>query len=228
MITKPTIILTFDTSMGACSAGLFSTEKNELLISKYEEMNRGQAERLMPMIDEIIEESGFSYKDLGLISCTHGPGAFTGLRLSLATAKTLSLSLNIPCVGVSTLEAVFRSYQASGQQNILVCLETKRKDFYSQIFDTDGNALCNAKSRKLKDIEALITEFSPVIIGDVNQRLMNETALEGIKTQDILFANCHSIAVTALQNYEEGTGRLQKMSPLYLREADVSFPATKK
>lgn len=225
------IILAFDTAMGACSATLYKLSTQEILAKKQELMNRGQAERLVPMIDEIITESGIAYNDIDLIACTHGPGAFTGLRLSLATAKVLSLSLKTPAIGVSTLKALYQSSSDAKSSNVMVCMETKRKDYYCQVFDVDGNELTEPKSSKLEDVISYIEEFSPYIIGDANERLKIELQNQSIEysaMSDLLHPDCIEIAKIASKDYNPEAMRLQNIEPLYLREADVSFPATKK
>ncbi|MCB9963800.1 MAG: tRNA (adenosine(37)-N6)-threonylcarbamoyltransferase complex dimerization subunit type 1 TsaB [Rhodospirillales bacterium] len=226
------IILAFDTSMAACSAALCLSETGETLAAGHEPMQRGQAERLLPLIDELVKEAGLEFQNISLLSCTRGPGAFTGLRLSMATAKALSLSLNIPAIGISTLAAISATYRvsscASETQKILTCLETKRKDYYTQLFDPFGRAVTPAACSTLRDVMQMITSDTSVIIGDAAQRLQKETGLESKMFVDIPYPDCMQIARLALEAYTPDKGRLQEMSPLYLRDADVSFPATKK
>lgn len=224
------IILAFDTAMGACSAALLKEETQSVLACKHEPMQRGQAERLVPLIDEIMNEANVSYQDIGLIACTRGPGAFTGLRLSLATARTFSLSLDIPAIGVSTLETIaFQSPERS--KNVMICLETKRKDYYTQTFGPDRTALEQPYCRNLSQVIEAIQKHQPVMIGDANRRLKADLESSGIKVPemtDILYPDCRVLANRALAKYQKDGDRLQDMEPLYLRDADVSFPATKK
>ncbi len=224
---KPSKILVFDTAMSACSAAIYDVQNNQVLISKTEPMQRGQAERLVPMINEVITESGFTYADVDLIACTHGPGAFTGLRLSLATAKALSLSLNKPAIGLSTLEVIAATDTEQTYTYKLVCLETKRKDYYIQIFNKEGAALTSPLSAKLPQVQNIIIQYNPIILGDANARLKQELALN-IDMNDILYPSCEALSAMALKNFNQDGERLQSMSPCYLRDADVSFPATKK
>lgn len=69
-------------------------------------MTKGQAERLFPLLEELLAEAGLSWSDLDAIGVGVGPGNFTGIRISVAAARGLALSLNIPAVGVSATEAV--------------------------------------------------------------------------------------------------------------------------
>lgn len=68
-------------------------------------MAKGQAERLFPLLEEVLAEAGLSWSDLDAIGVGIGPGNFTGVRISVAAARGLSLSLGIPAAGVSATEA---------------------------------------------------------------------------------------------------------------------------
>ena len=69
-------------------------------------MGRGQAERLMPLLQETLAESGLAWRALSRIAVGVGPGNFTGIRISVAAARGLALGLGIPAIGVSTLDAI--------------------------------------------------------------------------------------------------------------------------
>lgn len=79
---------------------------DRLLVQRHEDMARGQAERLMPLLAEVLAEAGIGWRDLAVIGCGTGPGNFTGIRISVAAARGLALSLGIPAVGISVTEAM--------------------------------------------------------------------------------------------------------------------------
>ncbi len=97
------LILVFDTTAARCAAALVQSKTT--LHQKTEDMKRGQAERLVPMLEEILSETDRTWKDLNALAVRTGPGNFTGIRLSVATARGLAMSLNIPAIGVSSFEA---------------------------------------------------------------------------------------------------------------------------
>lgn len=103
MVSEP-LILAFDTSAAHCAAALL--RGNQVLVARTEVMGRGQAERLMPLLQEILEQAGITWSDLDRIGVGVGPGNFTGIRISVATARGLALSLGIPTIGISTLDAI--------------------------------------------------------------------------------------------------------------------------
>ncbi len=104
------LVLGFDTSGPYCTAALISGDV--LIGAHHEEMTRGQAERLMPLLEELLAQAGKTWRDLSAIGVGTGPGNFTGLRISVAAARGLALGLDIPAVGVSGCEA--RAFLAPG------------------------------------------------------------------------------------------------------------------
>jgi tRNA A37 threonylcarbamoyladenosine modification protein TsaB len=77
-----------------------------VLVTRAEEMGRGQAERLIPLLEEVLAEGGVTWRDLARIGVGIGPGNFTGIRISVAAARGLALALEIPAIGVSTFDAI--------------------------------------------------------------------------------------------------------------------------
>lgn len=97
------LVLGFDTSARHCAAALMRGDR--VLVQRSEEMARGQAERLMPLLEEVLAEAGVSWGDLNVIGVGVGPGNFTGIRISVSAARGLALALDVPAVGVSSFEA---------------------------------------------------------------------------------------------------------------------------
>ena len=132
-------ILAFDTALDACSAALLTDD--EVVVARHEIRARGHAERLIPMIDEVLSEAGWRYQDLDLICVTRGPGSFTGLRIGLATARGLALALELPILGLGTLEALAAGVLARPRPAILALIDARRGQLYAQAFDRDGLGL---------------------------------------------------------------------------------------
>lgn len=99
----PPLILAFDTSAAHCAAALVSGD--QVVISRAEEMTRGQAERLMPLLQEMLADTGVSWRDLSALGVGIGPGNFTGIRIAVSAARGLALGLDLTAVGVSGCEA---------------------------------------------------------------------------------------------------------------------------
>lgn len=119
------LTLGFDTSAAHCAAALLSGDR--ILAAHAEDMTRGQAERLMPLLEEMLDSRGVSWRDLARIGVGIGPGNFTGIRISVSLARGLALGLGIPAIGVSTLEAM-RAGTAHGTP----CVPAPREQAYIQ------------------------------------------------------------------------------------------------
>ncbi len=124
-------ILAFDTSAAHCAAALLWSGG---LILHDEAMEKGQAERLLPMLEEVLAEAELGWSDLKALAVGTGPGNFTGVRIAVAAARGLALGLGIPAVGVTRLEAL-----AEGLPRPLTVVEDARRgEVYVQRFDVDG------------------------------------------------------------------------------------------
>jgi tRNA threonylcarbamoyl adenosine modification protein YeaZ len=102
------LVLGFDTSAAHCAAALLSGDT--VLVSRAEEMGRGQAERLMPLLEDLLAEAGAAWRDLDRLGVGIGPGNFTGIRISVAAARGLSMALEIPAVGVSGFDVIAHAH----------------------------------------------------------------------------------------------------------------------
>lgn len=100
----PDLCLGFDTSAAHCAAALLWGDR--ILVARQEEMARGQAERLMSLLEEVLAEAGKNWADLDVIGVGSGPGNFTGIRIAVAAARGLALALKIPAIGIGAAEAL--------------------------------------------------------------------------------------------------------------------------
>src|ERR1700743_343581 len=95
-------ILAVDTALGACSVAVLDGEK--ILFHHFEEMARGHAEALPPMVQAAM--AGIAFESLDRLAVTTGPGTFTGQRVGLAFMRGLRVALKKPLIGITTLEAM--------------------------------------------------------------------------------------------------------------------------
>ncbi|MBL3595939.1 tRNA (adenosine(37)-N6)-threonylcarbamoyltransferase complex dimerization subunit type 1 TsaB [Rhodovulum sulfidophilum] len=121
-------ILAFDTSGPHCSAALL--RDGEIVLSRHLAMARGQAEALMPLLGEVLDEAGLDWSDLGGLGVGVGPGNFTGIRISVAAARGLALAADLPAIGVSMFQVLRRS--APGPETDLLSLAAPRGLAYVQ------------------------------------------------------------------------------------------------
>ncbi|WP_138421678.1 tRNA (adenosine(37)-N6)-threonylcarbamoyltransferase complex dimerization subunit type 1 TsaB [Maritimibacter alexandrii] len=131
MRSDPTI-LAFDTSAAHCAAALLVGGAITQVTA--EAMAKGQAERLMPLLQDVMTTAGLSFDDLDAVAVGVGPGNFTGIRIAVSAARGLALGLGKPAIGVSTLEA-----QALGHPRpCRAVADARRGMVYVQVFG-DGD-----------------------------------------------------------------------------------------
>jgi tRNA threonylcarbamoyl adenosine modification protein YeaZ/ribosomal-protein-alanine acetyltransferase len=131
------IVLAVDTALAACAAALYESDADLTLAKKFEPMATGQAERLAPMVAEILA-SGTGIGAVDRIAATIGPGTFTGLRIGLSFARGLGLALALPVIGISTLKALAANITADGDGlPIVAAIDARRGNIYWQLFSRE-------------------------------------------------------------------------------------------
>ena len=220
-------ILAFDTAMAGISVGVIGANGN--IVSRQFETQREQTSLLIPTIQEVLDEAHLEFKDIDFIASSIGPGSFTGLRIGLTTAKTMTLSLNIPLIGLSNLEVMAHHYQNENDP-LLIVLETKRQDFYAQyfdIFDTEHPYSKKALTDPFCGDAQTIIEKAPsnnfIIGGDCLERFSARIETLVSLVDSWMHPDPILMAQLAFQKYMDGYEE-SKIEPLYLRGADVSHP----
>lgn len=202
-------ILAFDTSAAHCAAAVLSGGR--ITAARHEEMAKGQAERLMPMLLDCLAEAGLAWSDLGAIAVGTGPGNFTGVRLSVAAARGLALALSIPAHGVTRFEAL-----AHGQPRpCLVALDARQGQLYLQPFLPDPGA---ARLGAIDDPGGLADLRGLAVAGDA---AAVAAPLTGGPVLAPLMPLAEAIARVAAGR---GDGPTPRPAPLYLRAADAAPP----
>lgn len=132
-------ILAIDTAMEACSAALLS---DGVLRERYAVCPREHNERILPMVDELLAESGLAIGDIELLAFGRGPGAFTGVRIAVGVVQGLALSNDIPVIGVSDLAAIaLRAGKAHQANQVLVLTDARMGEVYAGRFLVHGDCV---------------------------------------------------------------------------------------
>jgi len=224
-MNTPRIILAFDTAMFGCNVALWDSGKN-ICVKQSETMERGQAEKLVPMIQSIVKQAGFEMADIDLIGTAIGPGGFTGLRIGLSTARALGLALSKPVVGLTTLEILARDFlnheKLVADEQLAVLIETKRQDFYIQYFDAQGETLSEPAGLTADVIAEEVGNRKIVFIGDALARFLSLVEKRPLwrMVDGCNLPDPEVMARLALERYNAGNVKLAE--PLYLRNADVT------
>ncbi|NUH65051.1 tRNA (adenosine(37)-N6)-threonylcarbamoyltransferase complex dimerization subunit type 1 TsaB [Sulfitobacter sp. S0837] len=187
------LILAFDTSAAHCAAALLSGRR--VLASRVEPMTKGQAERLLVLCAEVLEETGVSYDDLSALGVGIGPGNFTGIRIAVSAARGLALGLGIPAVGVDAFDAL-----REGHVGPCACaVDARRDQVFLQGFDNPAIA-----APALYDAADLPAFDGPLI---------------GAGGQSPALPVAEAIARIAARRF---AAKPPRPAPLYLRPADAA------
>ncbi len=208
------IVLGLDTCLSICSVAV--RDGDRMRASAREVMARGHQERLAPMAQAVMAEAGLAFRELDRIAVTVGPGSFTGLRVGIAFAKGLAAALDLPTVGVGTLEAL--AAEADGL--VFAVVDARRGQVYVQGFE-DGRALMAPDAVTAETAAARIAELSmgrPMTLVGSGAALVADLA-PAARIIPAEGANARHVARIA-------AGREPNpLKPLYLRAPDAKLPA---
>ena len=162
------LLLSFETSAKAASVALFDEEK--LLGESYQLTALTHSQTLMVMAEDLMKQCSVTVKDLTHVAVAAGPGSFTGVRIGVAAAKGLAWGGELPCYGVSTLEAMARGL---GIRDGYICaaMDARRSQVYNAIFRVEEGTLTRIAEDRAIAIGDLRTELEalpgPVwLVGD--------------------------------------------------------------
>jgi tRNA threonylcarbamoyladenosine biosynthesis protein TsaB len=192
-----------------------------ILAHASEPMQRGHQERLAPMVESVMRQGGVGFDALDRVGVTVGPGSFTGLRVGLAFAKALSLALDIPCIGVNSLEAL------AGRRPgfVAAAIAAKGEQVYLQVF-LDGAALMAPDVLDTAVAAARIAELWPggeaTLVGSGARPLSGVlpfAAIDDVDAADIC---------TLVRLVEDRPSLPGRPRPLYLRAPDAKTIAERR
>lgn len=206
------LILGFDSSAAHCAAALLRGDR--VLAARHEDMAKGQAERLIPLLEEVLTEGGVDWPDLSALGVGVGPGNFTGIRIAVSTARGLALGLGIPAVGVSLLDCL----ALDAPRPVLTCLDARREHLYAQLV-TDAK-VGPVQMVALDDVPNL---FDTPDLTCVGQRADEVAARLNARHIPAAFAPASAVARIAAQQWDLAPPR---PAPLYIRPPDAAPPST--
>ena len=183
-------LLAIDTALAVCSAAIFD-DKDGIIAGESLPMARGHAEALMPMIARVMAEAALDYRALDRIAVTVGPGSFTGLRVGVSAARGLALAANKPAVGVSTLDAIGMPLMLGEDIPIVVVIDARNEQAYTQAFGERGYALNTARIAPISSAFEGVPDGPVRVVGSGAAKLaalaLRETIIEDRPNPEILW-----------------------------------------
>lgn len=219
------LLLALDTTTRVCTVALGDQQKiwGEYLLN----IKNTHSERLMPLIVSLLRDSGVSKEQLGGVALSIGPGSFTGIRIGMATAQGLCQGLNIPAVGVMTLDALA---EACSFFPGLICplLDARKNQLYTALYRggaEDPEMLQPAAALSLEELGNMLASYKEEVIflGDAVEKFRGELKqILGERYREMPLSSCFNRAALVLQKgikiwQEKGPDSLYALKPFYLR-----------
>ncbi len=225
-------ILAFDSSEAPAAVCLCDNEK---LLGEYTVTSAGtHSETLLPMISSLLRSYKTEISDIDMIACSVGPGSFTGVRIAVSAAKGLAFERNIPCVPVSTLEAL--AYNLCGLRGIVCpCMDARREQLYNAVFRCDGERLCALEADRVISAKELACELEEKYSGepiyfvgsgyDIMARACEGRAID-VRTvpEPQRYERGYSVAACAFERYSADpscAASADTLAPVYLRPSQA-------
>lgn len=222
-------ILSIDTSSNICGVSIL--DDNNLICNLDQDTCRTHSENLMPMIKDALSKAKITLNEIDLIVCDVGPGSFTGIRIGIATVKAFSDSLNIPCIGISSLEAL--AYNNNNSNLVCSILDCKNDNCYFALYERKEKIFETLIEPQAEDIDSTLAILKSYIednfensnitfVGDgskIYQNQIKETFKEAQiadENQDNL--NSYNLGICGYEKFNNGEHLNEEILPLYLKK----------
>ncbi len=216
------LILALESSAKAASAAL--CRDGELIALSYQRSGLTHSRTLLPMAEDILRNTETPKETLEAVAVACGPGSFTGIRIGVASAKGLCWGLDIPAVGVSTLEAMAFLALCAGEEPVICpVMDARRSQLYNALFELRGGKPVRLCADRAVSAEELAGELStlgrPVwVCGDGWQICADALTRRGVghtvAPEPLRFQSAAGVAMAAADKTPVGA---EELLPVYLR-----------
>ena len=218
------LILAFETTAKAGSVALL--EDGKLLAESYQNTGLTHSQTLMVMAEDMLKQAGKTVADVTAVAVAEGPGSFTGVRIGVAAAKGFAWGAEIPCCGVSTLEAMAETLGVY-EGHICACMDARRNQVYNALFLADRGNL----ERVSEDRAIALTELKsdlehidgPVFLVGDGAALTYKTLKDAVPElvlppEHRMHQRASGVAIVAARKIAAGeSGDANALTPNYLR-----------
>lgn len=218
------LILAFETSAKAGSVALHDGQK--LLAESYQNTGLTHSQTLMSMAEDMIKSCGYTPQDITAVAVAAGPGSFTGVRIGVAAAKGIAWGGQLPCYGVSTLEAMALNLGIHDGY-VLPVMDARRSQVYNALFRaTEGvlERVCDDRAISLADLGEEIKNLEKPIflVGDGSVLCYNTLKQEVpglvLPPEHRMHQRAAGVALSAIAMQASGDpGNGVSLQPNYLR-----------
>ena len=210
------VLLAVETALGACSVAVLNGDT--VLAHHFQEMTRGHAEALAPMVDDAMRHAGIAFADLDRLAVTTGPGTFTGQRVGLAFMRGLRVALKKPLIGATTLEAMAAATRSGRAAAIH---DARRDEAYLLLWEMGATVLASTVM-PFDAAVARIRGFGSCALCGTGAVQAGAALGGGFTVTDIRQPDALWVARLAMARPVPD----QPPAPLYLRAPDAKLPAS--
>jgi tRNA threonylcarbamoyladenosine biosynthesis protein TsaB len=212
-------LLGIDTALNACSVAII--DGDAVVACVMSAGGKGNAERLLPLLEQARQQAGLELAQLDGIAATIGPGSFTGIRTALATARALGLALKIPVWGITTTETLAAAAAQPGLNTIAV-IDARRDELYIQCFAPNGAALDEPQLLNIADAAVILPAGPAVLVGSGSALLTAATQRDDLQISSVS-PDPDPVLVARLAAKRPRPA--QAPAPLYIRPPDAKLPS---
>ena len=230
-------ILAVDTSSKLCSVAILEDTN---LIKKIE-LDNGltHSETLMPLIQQLLNECSLSLNNIDLLVSDVGPGSFTGIRIGVSSCKAFSDSLNIPCVGISSLEVL--AYNIQNDSIICSTIDCKNNNCYFALYELNSgnyNVLIEPCAKSVNDVlDLLNSQYYNKCISFVGDGIPSEKLhsiydnnADSEVTKNIIssYLNVENLGTAGYKKFINNEKIGEEILPLYLKKPQAQIQLEEK
>ncbi len=211
-------ILAIDTSTKAGSVCLLENKK--VIGELYLNLDKTHSERILPIIDYLLNFTNTDMKEIDLFVSGIGPGSFTGIRIGLSIAKGFSFALKKPLIGISSLDAL--AYELYSEQEYLAIIEGRDKEYFYAIYNWENNQFKRISDYYVDKLDKIPYKKNAIILHDSLFAKNNETREYPFKNiiEGNLFS--HNFGILGYKKYLNGEFN-DDINPLYLKKSDAEI-----
>ncbi len=222
------LILSLETSTTVCSIAL--TLENRLIGTSELRLEKSHSSHITVLIEQLVENCGYTLKDLAAIAVSGGPGSYTGLRIGTSTAKGLCYALEIPLIAVSTLHSLAKqaiNYTANaGRFWFCPMLDARRQEVYTSLLTDDLTEIMPDQAMVLDEtsFKAELENQRIIFLGSGAakwQTILGENA-NALFLKDVI-PSAEAVSQLAWQKFQAGQFEdVAYYEPFYVKEVHIT------
>lgn len=214
------LLLAIDTATELCSVAL---RRDGQTIERSDEVPRGHADLVLPMVEAVLQEGGVRLRDLDGIAYGRGPGAFTGVRIAVGVVQGLAFGAGLKTVGISNLAAVAQQVARPGDR-VLVCMDARMEQVYWSSFILEQSSeLVSSLTPERVDPPAAVPAGDYTMLAGTGFKayapLLTRLSGSGQIVHAAVLPHARDIALLAEAEFRAGRAKMAaEAEPVYVRD----------